>query len=62
MPGVHLRTEDTQGHTQERIPCKDDFRDCSDAATSQGVARQPQETRKRQGNNFPVDPSKNALP
>ena len=38
MPGVHLRTEDTQGHTQGRIPCKDDLRGCSDAATSQGMA------------------------
>ena len=25
--------------TQGRIPCKDDVRDCSDAATSQGMAR-----------------------
>ena len=36
MSGAHLRTEDIQDHTQGRIPCKDDVRDCSDSATSQG--------------------------
>ena len=39
MSGVHLRTEDIQNYTQGKIPCKDDVRDCSDAATSQGMAR-----------------------
>ena len=39
MSGVRLRTEDIQNYTQGKIPCKDDVRDCSDAATSQGMAR-----------------------